>query len=437
MSKSVRDLLVRGIAAAKDDSKDEARYFLERALMIDPTYDQRVEVHVWLSEISDDPVEKREHLENALSMNAAHHVARRKLALLDGRLKQEEIVDPDRISTSATEQPQSARVQRFICRQCGGRMTFTPDGTTLTCAYCDRQQTLSQALDEGTLNSSEVKEHDFMVAIATAKGHTRPVAERAFKCQGCGAAFLLSPKMLSGKCPYCTSAYVVEESEVLQLIPPEGLIPFAMNRDEALKAALQWLKQDVPSKQALIGRPTGVYCPVWTFDIGGGINWRGLKYKYEKWVPRNGVKTVHKDDLPVLASHALPKSLAGMVEEFHFEKVISYDPAYLADWPAETYEISVTDASLVARHQVLIEARKTISPRSFGSLKDFKMNSMGLIVESYKLVLLPLWIGRYLNKEEKGKKRYTVVVNGQTGTVYGEKPAKGLGKLLGWLKSDG
>ncbi len=437
MSRSVRDLLVRGIAAAKADSKDEARSLLEKALMIDATSDQRVEAHVWLSEISDDPVEKRNHLENALSINAAHPTARRKLAILDGRLKPEEIIDPNHLSTSAPEQPQSTRARRFVCRQCGGRMTFMDDGKTLTCVYCDRQQTLLQALEEGALDSMEIKEHDFTVALATAKGHTRPVATRTFKCQGCGAAFVLPPKMLSSKCPYCASAYVVEETQVLELIPPEGVIPFALNQEKALKAALQWLKEDVPGRQTLIGRPTGVYCPVWTFDISGGINWHGLEYKNDKWIPRNGLKAVYKDDLPVPASHALPKSLAGVMEEFDFKQVMPYDPVYLADWPAETYEISVSDASLVARHRTFTEARAAIPRGYFGQIKDLKLNSMGLIIESFKLVLLPLWIGRYLHQEEKGdEKRYIVVVNGQTGMVYGEKPSQGLGKLWAWLKGD-
>jgi uncharacterized CHY-type Zn-finger protein len=406
-------------------------------LMIDPTSEQRVEAHVWLSEISDDPVEKRDHLENALSINAAHPTARRKLAILDGRLKPEEIINPDHPSTSVPDQPQSVHARRFICQQCGGRMTFTPDGKTLTCIYCNRQQTLFEALEEGALDSSEVKEHDFTVALATAKGHTRPVATRTFTCQGCGSAFVLSPKMLSSRCPYCASAYVVEESEVLELIPPEGVIPFAVNQEEALKATLQWLKEDVPGRQTLVGRPTGVYCPVWTFDISGGINWRGLEYENKKWIPRNSVKAVHKDDLPVPASHALPKSLAGIMEEFDFEQVMPYDPAYLANWPAETYEISVSDASLVARHRTFTEARATIPRSFFGQIRDLKLNSMGLIIESFKLVLLPLWIGRYLHKEEQeDEKQYIVVVNGQTGTVHGEKPPQGLGKLWTWLKGD-
>jgi DNA-directed RNA polymerase subunit RPC12/RpoP len=434
MSRSARDLILRGIVAAKDGAKDEARFYLEKALMIDATSDQRTEACVWLSEISDDPAEKRDHLESALSLDPAHPVARRQLALLDGRLKAEEIVDPDRIPAAAPEKPQSSQTRRFVCRQCGGRMAFTPDGKTLVCAYCDRQQTLIEALREGALDSSEVKEHDFTVALATAKGHTRPVATRTFKCQGCGAAFALSPEMLSSTCPYCASAYVVEEDEVLELISPEGVIPFAVNRDEALRAALRWLKADVPGKQSLIGRPTGVYFPVWTFDIGGGIRWRCLVYEDDRWVPRTGVKAVYKDDLAVPASHALPKSVADVVREFRFKKVVPYDPAYLADWPAGTYEISVSDASLVARHRIFTEAREKIPRGFFGQVKNLNTSSTSLIIESFKLVLLPLWIGRYRHgDEDKDKRRYTVVVNGQTGTVRGEKPAQGLRKLWGWL----
>lgn len=64
MSDSVRDLLVRGIAAAKSNEKDQARLYLEWALRLDPSTEQTVDVNFWLSEISDDPEEKRNHPHN-------------------------------------------------------------------------------------------------------------------------------------------------------------------------------------------------------------------------------------------------------------------------------------------------------------------------------------------------------------------------------------
>ena len=77
MSESARDLLVRGVAAAKAGDKDEARFYLEKMLRLDPTPDQRADAWVWLSAVYDDLAKKRDCIENALSYNPDHPVARR------------------------------------------------------------------------------------------------------------------------------------------------------------------------------------------------------------------------------------------------------------------------------------------------------------------------------------------------------------------------
>ena len=93
----------------------------------------------------------------------------------------------------------------------------------------------------------------------------------------------------------------------------------------------------------------------------------------------------------------------------------------------------MSDASLVARQRTFTEARENILRGFFGQVRDLKLSSTRLIIESFKLVLLPLWIAHC--RDEK-KKRYTIVVNGQTGTVRGEKPPQGLRKLWSWLMGD-
>ena len=73
MSETVREFLVRGIAAAKtNDPKDleEARYYLKRAINAsDAEFDQRAKAWLWLSQIEDDPVKKRDCLENVLAID--------------------------------------------------------------------------------------------------------------------------------------------------------------------------------------------------------------------------------------------------------------------------------------------------------------------------------------------------------------------------------
>lgn len=63
MSESVRDLLVRGVAAAKDGAKDEARFYLEWALRLDPSDEQRIKAWLWLGEVCDDLAQKRNYLD--------------------------------------------------------------------------------------------------------------------------------------------------------------------------------------------------------------------------------------------------------------------------------------------------------------------------------------------------------------------------------------
>lgn len=97
-----RDLLVHGIAAAKAKEFDEARRYLERALNTDPDFDQRSEIYGGGTEqISTDPVEQRRLVEDILANQPTESRARRKIAILDGRLKPDKIVDPDRIPAPA------------------------------------------------------------------------------------------------------------------------------------------------------------------------------------------------------------------------------------------------------------------------------------------------------------------------------------------------
>ncbi len=148
MSEDVRDLLTQGIAAAKAKDRKQARSFLERAARReDADRDQQATAWLWLSEISDDPAEKRRCLENTLACDMYHPLARRGLAILDGRLKPEDIIQPD--NTIRRLKPQETRpseVRRYVCTKCGGRMSLDTGRHMLRCDYCGQQMTEYDAL---------------------------------------------------------------------------------------------------------------------------------------------------------------------------------------------------------------------------------------------------------------------------------------------------
>jgi len=449
MSEGARDLLNRGIAAAKAKNKDEARFYLEWVLRKDATRQQKAQAWLWLSGITADPAEKRDCLEQALANDPSNRPARRGLAILEGRLDPTEIVKPDQLAEPPEGPPPAIETQRFVCQECGGKMAFNPGGKSLRCDYCGHELSLFAAVNQGAM----VQERDFTVAMATAKGHTSPVGMMSFTCQACGASFLLGPSVLSLNCTYCGSAHVVALSETRRLIPPEGLIPFEVSQAEAHSAFRQWLKKQGLQGKAKVTPVRGLYLPAWTFDLSGEIRWQCYVYRdynsavdvgglqvslsgsrsSRKLVREEGSHLLYEDDLLVPASHKLPAELIlEEAERFLLSEVVPYNQAYLADWPAEVYQISVSDASLVARRIALDKARRFVNIRvgaTLGHVKDLQFNTSGVVTESFKLILLPLWVARYRHE----KTIYQVLVNGQTGKVRAQVPRNWLQKFFGSL----
>ena len=150
-----------------------------------------------------------------------------------------------------------------------------------------------------------------------------------------------------------------------------------------------------------------------------------------------GSHLVYEDDVLVPASHKLPPDLiVEEVECYLLGDVVPYTESYLADWPAEVYEVSVSDASLVARRKALEKSRHFVQTRvnaTLGYVKDLQLNTSGVVVESFKLILLPVWIARYRYEDVV----YHVLVNGQTSNVRAQVPRSGLQKFFGSLFNRG
>ena len=556
----IRDLLVRGKAAAKAGDMEEARFYLRWVLRSEGlTEERKIEALFWLSESLDDPVEKRDCLETILAYKPYHPQARRKLAILDGKLSPDEIVNPEKfgpaidrgpslcpecggalvfsadgdsrhcercgwepgdalllteepaellkrgiaalkagerreaarcletvtrqaaataaeqisawlwlsgvrqgvaetraclesvlrldpenyIATRGLAQLESAPVstpepeletvtpRRFTCPQCGGKMAFDAAGQQLRCTYCGYEQHLLAA----RRSDDRVDEQDFTLALATAKGHTRPEKTQAFQCQGCRASFILAPGVLSLECPYCGSAHVVQRPD-RELIPPEAILPFAVEQQEAQRYFLQWLKEKKLLEEALITVPHGLYLPVWTFDVGGSLAWNGVLIQADRHggrrIPQSGEYFLDEDDLLVPASHTLPADLLEIMKTFETVELEPYAPSFLADWPAEIYEIAVSDASLAARQQTLekhrLSVQRQLCPNSLSGEKihDLRISSRNIAIYAYKLVLLPVWVARYRHEGQ----HYRVVINGRTGEVRGQQPLNWFRKLL-------
>jgi len=246
-------LLRSGIIEAKAGENGAARRYLERAISTGGNHELLSEAWYWMSKVTDDPVEKRAALEDCLSFDINHARARRALAVLDGKLDASEIVDPDALPAASTD-PALVTADRFMCPQCGAKMAFAPDGVSLICEHCTRDQTLQ--------SQGEAEEQDFLIAMATARGHRKPVAMQVFHCQGCGAEFILPPDVISTTCAYCDSPHVVSLEASRELLQPEGVIPQAFDQKQAARLLVGWVEQNGIKPQGKVDLPRGVYLPI-------------------------------------------------------------------------------------------------------------------------------------------------------------------------------
>jgi len=438
MSDSARSLLVRGIAAAKAKDVDEARFFLEWLILTECTYEQRADALFWLSEISENIQQKRAYLDEVLELRPNHYAAQRSLAVMDGRLDPQEIIDPNKPAAPAIDQQTGAQAQRFVCPQCGGRLTYSPDGQSLTCEYCTQRRAVAGS-DRGTENN--LPGQDFIIAMATVKGHSHPVSTRTFECHACSAVFLLAPEMVSLTCPYCAAVYVIEQAETQQLLPPESIIPFSIPESRARQIMVAWVKRTRLPANHRLEPPRGLYFPAWNFSISGPLPWKslipddndfGTPDALDGWKTQSGMELVAQEDILVSGSQTVPENWSNRLRHYDLDQLVPYDPAYLADWPAESYQISLSDASLEARSMVLEQARSAVKNKIPSFHKNLFLDSKDLMVETFKLILLPLWISHY----HVDHKHFPLMINGQTGKVWVRKPGGGVIKWFSSLFKD-
>jgi DNA-directed RNA polymerase subunit RPC12/RpoP len=409
------DLLKQGIFHFKSKDFSLARRYFERALDMADDLQTRAQANYYLSQVTDDPGKQRRFLEETLAIDMGHAAARRALAILDGKLNPATIVNPDALS-APTSGTQVVQAERFICSQCGGRMVYTPDGNFLVCEYCNRSQNLNQVTPGA--------EQDFFVAMANGKGFRKTISVKTFRCQGCGASFLLPPVELSVACAYCGAAHVIDMEKEMELVEPDAIIPMAIDRQQALLHLGQWIEKNHLQSLGEAGSLRGFYLPVWAFNLIGSLPWSGRIMRGKLEVPVSGESPAMFYDVCIPASQGPASVFPELIPGYSLATAPAYDPRFLAGWPAEVHTTTLSDAALEARHTCVEKIRRNISTEH-GNVIDLRYSTSAISITSYRLILLPAWVAEYAFEDRIMR----LVINGQTGSVHRVTPSQGLKNL--------
>jgi hypothetical protein len=142
-----------------------------------------------------------------------------------------------------------------------------------------------------------LEERDFVLAMATAAGHRKPVAMHAFTCRGCGANLILPPEAISATCSYCETPHVVDLSASRELVEPDAIIPFSFDQARAETLLSDWVRGQGSSGPRSAAHPRGIYLPIWTFDMDGDVPYQAT---IEEKRGNETVVRVINDSFPVL-----------------------------------------------------------------------------------------------------------------------------------------
>ena len=298
------------------------------------------------------------------------------------------------------------KVDRQVCANCGGTIKWNIAKQRLECSACR-----TPYIAETTVQ--RVEEHDF-------EGYVQREGQRVsfpdtviIVCGTCGAQIAVDEHCTATVCPMCGSTQLLESRQEAG-VPPDGVIPFRVDRETAQQNFAKWVKSRwfAPNrlKQAYqAGKLQGIYLPFWTFDAQVTSTYWGQGGNFY-------------DDLQVCATMNSASQVVEKVLPYNTcDNTLPFSPSYLSGFLAEHYAIPATQAVDTAKEQVradqINQAESDILSRGFSHARVSNINIEYHKI-TYKHVLLPAWSSAFAYNG----KQYMYIINGESGRVGGQRP---------------
>ncbi|MFN2303805.1 MAG: hypothetical protein ACK2TV_08750 [Anaerolineales bacterium] len=333
---------------------------------------------------------------------------------------------------------QADQVKSFSCPNCGATTAYDVSAGGIACEYCGfsapvRSMHVGKTADE----------FEFTLETVSQAERGWGIMRQILHCESCGAVLSLPAGVLSTTCPFCASNQVNLSTSRVETLRPRFIIPFKIAPEQTRDLAAEWLGKgwfhpDELNASAIIRRISGIYLPFWTFDTQVYAQWRA-QVGYERterhynthekhwetrtrivWRWEDGRVQLSIDDLLVSGSAPghINQHILQRIYPFQMQALMAYEPSYLAGWQAQAYETSLTDAWESGKARIRENARQacfqdipTPHVRNFSMSADFED-------ESWRYILLPVYLASYKYEDQI----YQLMINGQTGSVAGQKP---------------
>jgi hypothetical protein len=268
------------------------------------------------------------------------------------------------------------------------------------------------------------------------------------KCQSCGASITFTPPEVAGRCEFCGVQIVAQPKEPDPIVAPEAVLPFSHTASQASAGLRHWLSSRWFAPNALkhFAQPDaihGIYLPFWTYDTKTSSRYSGERGDYyyvtetyyetdsngnvvartrevqkTRWSRTSGVVDLSFDEILVNATKSLPEHKLAELEPWDLNNLKGYEPAYLAGFRAQRYQIDLGQGFERAKELVLPRIESAVCSDIGGDQQRITSLSTEYSNITFKHILLPVYAGAY----RFNGKIFQIVVNGRTGEIQGDRP---------------
>lgn len=320
-------------------------------------------------------------------------------------------------------------VKIIKCPGCGANMQYNAQKQKMYCDFCETELPVEDVEEIKSENKNESKSGDF----------------KSYKCPSCGAELLTDEYTSATFCNFCGNSSLIEDRLLGELMPAQ-LIPFKINKQEAMNIFKNWTKKGLFTpkgfrKQSTIEKISGIYVPFWLYDYHSRakINANCTRVRREvigntEYIHTDNFKVTRDIDteylkVPADASIKMPDDVMDKIEPFDYKEMIDFDMPYLSGFLAEKYNYSSEELAQRVETRVddyickavkdTIQGYSTINVINQDTWQNRKCA---------KYTLFPVWLlnYRYMSKD------YMFAINGQTGRIVGALPLS-KGRAISWF----
>ncbi|UBF25729.1 hypothetical protein K9N68_29950 [Kovacikia minuta CCNUW1] len=337
----------------------------------------------------------------------------------------------------------SPTIKHFPCPGCGAKLEFNPKAKQLKCPYCAREEAIPQTAEE-------IQERSYEDYLKVNRSQTVKLSDTALEasCPGCRARVIFEPPDTAGKCPFCGTGIVTQAKSTDPIIAPEAVLPCAVTHKEARDRIRKWISNrwfapDALKKMAQQEGIQGVYLPYWTYDAYTISHYSGQQGEHyyvtetytttnsdgetetetrevchTRWYPVSGTVERFFDDVLIPATMRVTNQQLDRLEPWDLSKVVAYNPAYLAGFKAQRYQVPLEMGFENAKLKMAKVIESDVRCDIGGDEQQIDSLSTGYSAITFKHILLPVWLSAY----RFNNKQYQVMVNAHTGQVLGDRP---------------